>query len=132
VLRDYRGPPPITRSELERRFLDLCHEAGLPRPQANIVVEGHEVDVVWPHRRLVVELDGHAYHHTGAAFEGDRQRDAELLLGGYRVVRITHRRLEREPAAVLNAVRRLLSRSPERPGGAPGAGARARRGDPAW
>ena len=35
-----RGPPPITRSELERLFLDLCHEAGLPRPQTNILVAG--------------------------------------------------------------------------------------------
>jgi hypothetical protein len=34
ALRDYRVPA-FTRSELERRFLDLCLEAGLPSPATN-------------------------------------------------------------------------------------------------
>lgn len=132
TVRDYRGPSPITRSELERRFLDLCRAAGLPRPQTNIMVAEFEVDVVWPDHRLVVELDGHAYHHTRAAFEGDRRRDAELQAAGYRVLRITHRRVEDEPRDVVNLVCSLLvSLSPERPDGAPHAGARARRAAPA-
>jgi hypothetical protein len=125
ALEDYVGPPPITRSALERRFLDLCYEGGLPRPQANVLVEGREVDVFWPEHQLIVELDGHAYHHTRAAFEGDRKRDAELQTAGYRVLRITQRRLEGEPEAVTRTVRALLSPSPERPGGALHAGARA-------
>jgi very-short-patch-repair endonuclease len=80
----------------------------------------------------VVELDSQAYHHTRAAFESDRERDAELQAAGYRVLRITHRRLEHEPATVLNLVRLLLSWSPARPGCAPGAAARARHGVPVW
>ena len=65
MLDDYRGPPPITRSELERLFLDLCDEAGLPRPQINVSWQGFEVDTAWPDHRLVVELDGHGLpRHT--------------------------------------------------------------------
>jgi hypothetical protein len=109
LLDDYRGPPPITRSELERLFLDLCHDAGLPRPQTNILLGGYEVDVAWLDQRLIVELDGHAYHHTRSAFEEDRERDAALQAAGYRVIRITHRRLEREPAEVVQLLRALLS-----------------------
>lgn len=131
LLCDYRGPPPATRSELERRFLDLCHEAGLPRPQVNVLVGGHEVDVVWHDRRLIVEVDGHAYHNTRGAFEDDRIRDATLQAAGYRVIRITHRRMEAEPADVIALLRGLLSPWRERPGGAPHAGARARRVAPA-
>ena len=41
-----------------------------------------------------------------AAFEEDRKRDAILLLAGYRVVRITHQRLQNEPTEV---VRLLVS-----------------------
>ena len=81
------GPAP-TRSELERRFLALCRDAGLPPPAVNVVVAGFEVDAVWPDRRLVVELDGHAFHGTRAAFERDRVRDASLQLAGYRVLRV--------------------------------------------
>ena len=76
---EQRGPPPETRSELERRFLDLCRAAGLPLPAVNVVVAGLEVDAVWPSERLVAELDGHAFHHTRTAFERDRIRDATLF-----------------------------------------------------
>ena len=66
--------------------------------------------MAWPDQRLVVELDGHDSHRTRAAFERDRERDTTLQLAGYRVLRITHRRVESEPAEVLAAVRSLLDR----------------------
>ena len=72
LLGAYSGPPPATRSELERRFLDICSDAGLPRPLVNVFIAGFEVDAVWPDRRLVVELDGYRFHHTREAFERDR------------------------------------------------------------
>ena len=100
--------PPATRSELERRFLDLCGEAGLPPPRVNTQVAGFEVDVAWPEARLVVELDGHEFHRTRAAFERDRARDAAALqVAGHHVLRVTDRRLRREPAAVIDDVRAL-------------------------
>jgi very-short-patch-repair endonuclease len=107
VISGYREPP-VTRSELERVFLDLCREAGLPSPAVNAFVAGFEVDAVWYGRRLVVELDGHNSHGTRAAFERDRVRDAALQLEGYRVVRVTYRRLAAEPAEVIATVRGLL------------------------
>jgi hypothetical protein len=113
TLASRRGPPPRTRSELERRFLDLCREADLPLPSPNALVAGLEVDAVWPASRLVVELDGFAYHRDRAAFERDRERDAILQLAGYRVLRFTHRRMESEPAAVIGALRGLLLRAPD-------------------
>ena len=60
-----------------------------------------EVDLLWPEQRLVVEVDGFAFHGTRAAFERDRRRDAELQALGYRVLRITWRQLTREPEAVI-------------------------------
>ena len=100
--------PPIIRSELERRFLELCRDAGLPRPAMNAWVAGHEVDALWEDQRLVVELDGRSFHETRAAFERDRIRDAALQLAGYRVLRVTRRRLEAEPEAVIAAIRGLV------------------------
>lgn len=66
--------------------------------------------MAWPEQRLVVELDAHDTHRTLAAFERDRVRDTELQLAGYRVLRVTDRRLEAKPAEVVAAVRRLLDR----------------------
>jgi hypothetical protein len=96
------------RSELERRFLELCDEAGLPRPSMNLFTEGFEVDASWPDQRVVVELDGWEYHRTHADFERDRARDARLEVAGYRVVRFTDKTVETDAAGVVDTVRRLL------------------------
>ena len=103
----YRASP-FTRSELERRFLELCRRARLGPPVANLFLAGGEVDMAWPEHRLVVELDGHEFHRTRGAFERDRIRDAELQLAGYRVLRVTHRRLTTAPDEVVAAVRSLV------------------------
>lgn len=102
-------PPPHTRSELERRFLDLCRDFGLPAPIINAPVVGFEVDALWPYAKLIVELDGYEFHRTRAAFERDRARDAVLQAGGHRVVRLTQRQLTNEPAATAKLIRRLLA-----------------------
>jgi very-short-patch-repair endonuclease len=101
--------PPITQAELERLFVELCDLFGIPRPQTNVIVAGRVVDGVWHEQRLVVELDSRTHHMTAAAFEEDRRRDADLMLAGYRVLRITWRRLRDEPQAVAEIVRRLLA-----------------------
>jgi hypothetical protein len=107
ALEAYR-PPPATRSPLERRFLDLIDDAGLPRPAVNVLVEDLDVDAVWHDAKLVVELDSRSFHDTQEAFERDRIRDATLQLAGYRVVRLTHRRMKSEPGAILDTLRTLL------------------------
>jgi very-short-patch-repair endonuclease len=100
----------IIRSELEERFQDFLVRRGLPLPQTNVVIEGYEVDCVWPGQRLIVELDGHASHSPTHAFELDRARDRRLEAAGWRVIRITWRQLEQEPDLVEADLRRLLLR----------------------
>jgi very-short-patch-repair endonuclease len=86
-----------TRSTLEERMLSLCHRFRLPTPEVNSSIDGYEADFAWREPRLLVETDGWAAHGTRAAFERDRRRDADLLAAGWRVLRISHERLEREP-----------------------------------
>ncbi|HEV2815002.1 MAG TPA: type IV toxin-antitoxin system AbiEi family antitoxin domain-containing protein [Solirubrobacteraceae bacterium] len=100
----------VTRSELEERFLALVAAAGLPAPQVNAGVAGFEVDFVWPAARLVVETDGAAAHLTPTAFRRDRERDAALVVAGYRVLRFTWEHVTREPERVAGALRELLLR----------------------
>ncbi|MEA2373835.1 MAG: hypothetical protein QOD53_298 [Thermoleophilaceae bacterium] len=109
VVRVAVGPPPLTRSELERCFLELCRRYGLPRPVVNAVICGYEVDFYWPGTDLVVELDSRAYHLNRAAFERDRARDAKLQVEGHRVLRVTDRRLMEDEAAVAGEIRALLA-----------------------
>jgi Transcriptional regulator, AbiEi antitoxin/Protein of unknown function (DUF559) len=101
LLADLTDEPPLVRSELECRFLELIHANGLPRPVVNSFVAGYEVDFHWPTLRLVVETDGRAAHGHPLAFERDRQRDLELELAGWHVVRASWRQVVEEPQRLI-------------------------------
>lgn len=96
-----RGGFARTRSHYERKLLALIAAAGLPRPLTNHKLVGHEVDMVWHDKQLVVEFDGFRYHGDRKTFERDRRRDQDLVASGYRVMRVTARQLEEEPFAVI-------------------------------
>jgi very-short-patch-repair endonuclease len=100
--------PDTTRSALEDRFLTFCRKHRLPPPATNVIVLDRETDAYWPTARLVVELDGFAFHSHHAAFQRDRARDAALQAAGYRTMRLTHHRLDHEAPTVLAELRRLL------------------------
>ena len=92
----------VTKSELEDRFLVFIDRHALPRPETNVWLQAAdgwvEVDCLWRDARLVVELDGRAFHDAAGVFEADRARDRALIAAGWRVVRVTWRQLTREPA----------------------------------
>jgi very-short-patch-repair endonuclease len=111
ALIDAAQAPKDTQSPLEDRVLDLCHEHHLPLPVTGARVLGREVDALWPAQKLMVEADSWQFHGQREAFESDRARDASMQAEGYRVIRLTHRRLEQEPAAVASQLRRLLTSS---------------------
>ena len=99
----------MTRSELERRMLQLCRRARLPEPECNQAVEGERVDFVWPEARLIVETDGGEAHLTTAAFEEDRRRDVDLMVAGWRVARFTWAMVRNEPERVAARLAVLLA-----------------------
>jgi hypothetical protein len=103
-------PPPFTRSQFERRFLEAVLRAGLPRPATNFVEAGFELDLYWPEHRFAVELDAYLTHGTKGAFERDRLRQEDLKLAGIELTRVTDVRFHREPEAVLERVSTLLAR----------------------
>ena len=104
--------PSLTRSEAERRLLALLARAGLPRPATNARVGRYEVDALWPAHRLIVEVDGYAFHGSRAAFERDRVRDTELSLAGYEVHHVTWRQLTETPEAVVARLAAALAQRP--------------------
>jgi very-short-patch-repair endonuclease len=103
-----KGPPELTRYELEQRFLAFCRRHRLPSPSVGAILDGFEVDFLWEKERLIVETDGLAAHRTRQAMERDRTRDRRLLRAGFRTVRLTSRALREDADAVLADLRALL------------------------
>lgn len=116
-----RGAPLVTRlieaddvhtkSELERRFLRFLSAHRLSRPAAlNVRVAGHKADCHYPDERLVVELDGRAFHQRRAQMRADRLRDADYQLSGHRILRLLWDDLHPEEAdRTADRVRRMLA-----------------------
>jgi very-short-patch-repair endonuclease len=108
LLADGRGPA-LTRSEAERRLLDLLVARGVRAPETNVRAGRYEVDILWRAERMVVEVDGYAFHSTRESFEGDRLRDADLQAQGFAVVRVTWRQIVDTPGATVARIARVLS-----------------------
>lgn len=121
LLRDLEGPS-ITRSEAERRCLELFQAAGLPRPHANVPFGPYELDLFWPDHGVAVEIDGRAYHSSRIRFEGDRRKDIWLRSRGIQVIRLTWRQITQEAVASAVQVGQVLALARDRQ--TPSAGAR--------
>ena len=106
--RILRGEVHVTLSKLERRFLDLLREHGLPLPQTNRSAGGRRVDCRWPEHHLTVELDSYRYHSSRHAWEQDRRREREAHAREDDFRRYTYGDVFERPRTMLNELRALL------------------------
>lgn len=107
---DLYRDPVFDHGRSELLFLDLVKKAGLPRPVLNTWVGEFEIDAYWEAERFAVEVDGWETHGTRQAFEQDRIRIENMKLAGIDAIRITARRIEREPREVARRLRQHLDR----------------------
>jgi very-short-patch-repair endonuclease len=102
------------RSAAERLAVDLLRRAGLDGWRANLPIHdaaGELIgvgDLVFRAERVVIELDGRAFHTTSERFERDRYRQNRLTSAGWIVLRFTWRDLTRRPGYVTSTVRRVV------------------------
>jgi hypothetical protein len=102
-----RGEVPVTLSEMERVFLKLLREAGLPLPETNRAAGGRRVDCRWP-GRLTVELDSYQFHNSRYSWEQGHNRAREARGRQEEFRRYTWEDVTEERVAMLTELRRLL------------------------
>jgi very-short-patch-repair endonuclease len=78
--------------------------------ECGTVVDGriYHPDVRFEQERLIIEVDGLAWHVTPDRFRGDRARDNDFLLANWRVLRFTWYDLNRQPHRVIRTIRAAL------------------------
>jgi very-short-patch-repair endonuclease len=111
-LAAHERPSSLTRSEAEEALLALVHRAQLAQPLINANVAGYEVDFLWRQERLVVEVDGYAFHSGRGSFERDHRRDLDLRAAGFGVMRVTWRQIAEQPEYVLVRLAQALAPAP--------------------
>jgi very-short-patch-repair endonuclease len=95
---------------LERRFLELVREAGLPRPRTQVVFRSDgrhvaRVDFLFDHVGVVVEVSGQTGHASPSERARDAQRRNELQDLGLRVFEYTWEDVTETPHMVRNTLR---------------------------
>jgi very-short-patch-repair endonuclease len=101
-------------SVLERTFLALVRQAGLPRPQTQHRVRADarhvaRVDFVYPEHRVVIEVSGRLGHSNPADRDRDAQRRNELQDLGCRVYEYTWGHLTRRSGWVIATLQQRLA-----------------------
>ena len=77
-------------------------------PVATIRESRPRVDLLWPEGRVVVEVDGYQYHSDRWRFSADRNRDYELIISGYLVLRLPHDEVVADPELSLEKIRDIV------------------------
>jgi hypothetical protein len=106
----------ITRgghSWLERRFLALATEAGLPRPHTQQVVGVRKqclirVDCRFPGTNVVVELLGYRFHRTVMQMQNDAERMNRMILDGLHPLQFTYADVAGESPTMMASIREAL------------------------
>lgn len=66
------------------------------------------VDFAWPEQRVLVEVDGFAFHADRMRYREDRRRTNALVLAGWRVLRFSWEDVLHRPEVVVAQVRAAL------------------------
>ncbi|WP_229072259.1 endonuclease domain-containing protein [Actinoplanes sp. DH11] len=103
-------PASTVERALEAALSAECWAAGRAwnqTYQSHALTAPIRLDLVWPAERCVVELDGPEHCHP-RRFEEDRQRDVQLQLDGYAVLRFTNARVSHDVGAVVHQIGAFL------------------------
>jgi len=101
------------KSVFEGRVLLDLKRRNLPIPLVNVKIHGKEVDEYWPGSRLVVELDGGAFHSDPVQKAVDRAKQRHLEAQGLTVLRVSYKTYDADPDAFLDWVASHLEQQSE-------------------
>lgn len=95
-------------SHAERILTKLLRDAGITGWRSNVRVGAYIVDVLFRAAKVVIEVDGWAFHSDQDSFQRDRERQNVLALQGWQVLRFTWLDLAEYPERVIATVRAAI------------------------
>ncbi len=103
----------VNGSDLETVWFQLVRKAGLPLPTRQRLVVRPDgrlafADYAWPARNVIVELEGYEWHSSRLAHRADVERNNDLAIAGWTVVRFTWRQVVHDPDYVVGVLFALL------------------------
>jgi very-short-patch-repair endonuclease len=93
------------RSEAERLLVRLLYAHKITGWQTNYPMGGYKVDVAFPNQKVVIEVDGWAFHSDHEDFVKDRRRQNTIVQLGWKVLRFTWLDLVEYPERVIAEIK---------------------------
>ena len=114
ILRGLIAAPPETSETFVEAYLGICTHFGVDRPSVDVHLDIGlptlgQIDLVYEHAKVIIELDGAQTHMTRKRFEEGRRRDPYLSARGWLTLRFTWRRIHHDAAAVASEVTATLA-----------------------
>lgn len=98
-----------TRTDFERRVSELAEQAGLARPERQIPAKVGDstvaIDLGWSAIMVGVECDGLFFHGSNISLPWDDDRQNDLQLQGWLILRFTWEQLTEQPDRVIAQLR---------------------------
>lgn len=98
-----------TESEAERRFADLMTTEGISGWLTQLPIGRYRADFAWLAEKLVVEVDGWAFHKDSVRFQSDHDKRNAFARLGFTVLAFTWHDVVNTPITVVEAVVEVLS-----------------------
>lgn len=113
LLLERGGRRTAPESELERRFLTVARDGGLPEPELQVDLGDPDrwigrVDFLFRAGRVIVEVDGRLGHTELLDQQADERRDQALTAAGFVVQRFTWHEVTVTPDEVVADLRPLV------------------------
>ncbi|HJT91021.1 MAG TPA: type IV toxin-antitoxin system AbiEi family antitoxin domain-containing protein [Mycobacterium sp.] len=96
------------RSEAERLLVKLLRAHKITGWRTNYPVGGYKVDVAFPKQKVAIEVDGWAFHSDPEVFVKDRNRQNNIALLGWIVLRFTWLDLTEHPERVIAEIKHAI------------------------
>ena len=106
-------PGPRFDSPAEESIYSAIVEVGIPKPEVQYRVDRgggrhYRLDFAYPQIRLAVEVDGLAFHGSQKSFIEDQQRQRQLQMAGWVVVRFAAAEALRRPHYCVGEIARMM------------------------
>jgi very-short-patch-repair endonuclease len=114
-LLEDRGTVAPAESSLEVKVIRLLRDEGFPRPMRQKVLDDDgrfvgRVDLVYPERRLILEVDSFRFHSGRGKWDRDRERRNALTALGWMVLHVTSKMLSEQRPDFLRDLARAYHR----------------------
>jgi very-short-patch-repair endonuclease len=103
----------LCESPIELKFFVYAMR-DIPNLKPQVVIGPYRVDLAIPEKKVVIELDGHAFHSSRQQRTRDAKRARYIQMQGWQVIRFTGTEIHQGVVECINEAKQIIEKLPNR------------------